>query len=1159
MGSGGFLASMRSASMNLPKDILDVVQSRSDSVRVFKSGPATQAVLASTMLAQGTDVVVIVPGAAELAGMAALLRLLAPPDAFAVFPPYPPRDADPAAWGRRWAALHGLASRRGPRGALLTLDNLLPRWPPRSVLEVHHLRLAKGDEMLVEAILEQAVAWGYERVRMVARPGEVAVRGDILDVYAPGLDLPVRMEFFGDVLEDMRLFDPATQRSKRDIKSFTLLPVAPAVTTPELVDAARERWSRHQRLGELTQAGRDHMERLLDDGGGRIPPGLYYEEPATLADWLPREAVRIVTGAQGLRTRLEEVQWSWRQWLDEQAGANGWRWPGAALLQNAEGARKAWLGNRQVVFEDLALGERGKGLDMPERTLHAFEDLFWQPEHKRRPWHTLVSALKDWSRERSQVVLSFRTERSRKKFLSLAEPDGIRPALEYAPDGKGLFALVSPLRKGFELQWGGALVLAEDVLQPGRAPSRADTGRDFVGLSAHDDLTEGDLLVHRDYGLARFAGLHRLNVGAAANDYLLLQYSGDDKLYLSVDRLNLVQRWKGPEGVQPALDRLGGTGWTRARDRARKAIETIARELVEMYAWRKIAKGYAYERVGDLFWEFEASFGFEETPDQAKAISEVLADMERPEPMDRLVCGDVGFGKTEVALRAAFRAALDGRQVALVCPTTVLAEQHYQTFLQRLEPYPVTVGMLSRFVPKPRQKAVLEAVARGQVDILIGTHRLLSKDVDLPNLGLLILDEEQRFGVRHKERLKEMRKNVDALALTATPIPRTLQLSLSGIRSLSVIETPPLDRKPVHTALIERDDDVLRQVLSRELERQGQVFWVHNRVKGLEAVAERVRALAPDARVGMAHGRMAATRLEDEVRRFWRGETDILVCTAIIESGLDFPRANTLIVDQAQLFGLGQLYQLRGRVGRSDRQAYAYFMIHSLKGLSEISRRRLQVILDMDYLGAGFRVAMEDLRLRGAGNILGEAQSGSIAKVGLDLYLEMLEEEVRRLKGESLTQDTDPELSIHFEANLPQEYITDSRDRMRYYKALSSARDTAALDELRGEIRDRFGPLPVEAERFVAVIGFKRLLAALQVSRAELYPNRAVLHWAEGATAVQPQRLVDWVQERPGRARMVPPGGLELRIPEKMSIRQGVPWMETQLAGLPGDEESHVA
>lgn len=1145
--------------MHIPKDIIDIVKGRADSARVFKSGPATQAVLACAMLARGTDVVVIVPGAAELAGMSALLKLLAPPDAFAVFPPYPARDSDPAAWGRRWSALHCLASRRGARGALLTLDNLLPLWPPRSVLDLHHLRLAKGEELMVEDILEQAVAWGFERVRMVSRPGEVAVRGDILDIHAPGPDLPVRMEFFGDVLEDMRLFDPVTQRSKQDIKEFTLLPVAPAVAAPDMVQAARARWDRHQRLGELTQAGRDHLERMLEQGGGRIPPGLYYEEPATLADWLPRGAVRIVAGAQGLRTRLEEVEWSWRQWLDEQAGTNGWRWPRAALLQTAEGARKAWLGNRQVIFEDLALGERGKGLEMPERSLHAFEDLFWQPEHKRRPWHTLVDALKGWTRERPQVVLSFRTERSRKKFLTLAETDGIRPGLEYAPDGKGLFALVSPLRKGFELQWSGALVLAEDVLQPGAAPSRTDRSRDFVGLAAYDDLTEGDLLVHRDYGLARFAGLHRLNVGAAANDYLLLQYSGDDKLYLSVDRLNLVQRYKGPEGAQPALDRLGGTGWTRARERARKAIETIARELVEMYAWRKIAKGYAYERVGDLFWEFEASFGFEETPDQARAIAEVLADMEKPEPMDRLVCGDVGFGKTEVALRAAFRAALDGRQVALVCPTTVLAEQHYQTFLARLEPYPVTVAMLSRFVPKPRQKAVLDAVARGEVDILIGTHRLLSKDVELPGLGLLILDEEQRFGVRHKERLKEMRKNVDALALTATPIPRTLQLSLSGIRSLSVIETPPLDRKPVHTALIERDDNMLRQILARELERQGQVFWVHNRVRGLEAVAERVQALAPDAHVGMAHGQMPERRLEEEVHRFWRGETDILVCTAIIESGLDFPRANTLVVDNAQLFGLGQLYQLRGRVGRSERQAYAYFMIPSLKTLSETSRRRLQVILDMDYLGAGFRVAMEDLRLRGAGNILGEAQSGSIAKVGLDLYLEMLEEEVRRLKGERLTQDTDPELSIHFAANLPQDYITDSTERMRYYKALSSARDNAILEELRGEIRDRFGSLPAEAERFVAVIGLKRLLAKLQVARAELYPNRAVLHWAEGATSVDPARLVAWVQQRPGQARMVPPGGLELRIPEKMSIRQGVPWMETQLAGLPGTEEPHVA
>jgi len=475
-------------------------------------------------------------------------------------------------------------------------------------------------------------------------------------------------------------------------------------------------------------------------------------------------------------------------------------------VQNSETARRSWTDGVQILFESLTLGSERKGVDLAERGIFAFEDLFWKPEHRQRPWHSLMAALKEWSRERPQVVLSFRSEQARKKFIGLAGQDGLVPATSYVPGNRGLFAVVSPLRHGAELSWCGALVLPEDALQPAAAGHRA-TVRDtaFKGLRAAEELSPGDLIVHRDWGLGRFGGLTRLTVGKATNDYLLLEYRGDDRLYLPVDRLGLVQRWKGPEGVAPVLDKLGGAGWSKTKAGVRKAVEKVAGELVEMYAFRKVAKGYAVSPPNELYWELEASFGFEETPDQERAIADVFRDMESPAPMDRLVCGDVGFGKTEVALRAAFRAAVDGRQVALLCPTTVLAEQHYQTFLRRLKDFPVNVAMLSRFVPAQRQKAVLAAAARGQVDILIGTHRLLSKDVILPRLGLLVLDEEQRFGVKHKERLKELRKSIDVLTLTATPIPRTLQLSLAGVRSLSVIETPPEERKPVATALIERD------------------------------------------------------------------------------------------------------------------------------------------------------------------------------------------------------------------------------------------------------------------------------------------------------------------------------------------------------------------
>ncbi len=771
------------------------------------------------------------------------------------------------------------------------------------------------------------------------------------------------------------------------------------------------------------------------------------------------------------------------------------------------------------------------------------------PAAQDRPWQHLVAGLREWQSQRRQVILSFSSERSRNKFLKLAEQDGITPALRYAPEAHGLFALVSPFRSGVELVWDNSLALGEDIIYPRAEKTPRAASRAFKGLDTFDDLKNGDLLVHRDYGIGRFAGLHHLDLNAAANDFLLIEYSGRDKLYVPADRLGLIQRFKGNEGVEPALDRLGGAAWAAGKEKARKAIEKIAADLVEMYAYRKVAKGFRYDPPGELYHEFEATFGFEETPDQAKAIQDVLDDMDKSEPMDRLVCGDVGFGKTEVALRAAFRAAAEGRQVALLCPTTVLAEQHYQTFRARLAGFPVNVGLLSRFVPRPRQKEVLKAAAAGQIDILIGTHRILSSDVKLPNLALLVLDEEQRFGVRHKEKLKALKKNVDVLTLTATPIPRTLQLSMSGIRELSIIETAPQDRKPVATAVLRRDDDVLRKVIAREIEREGQVFWVYNRVQGLERVAEYVRKLMPEARVGMAHGQMSETELETTMHKFWHGELDVLVCTSIVESGLDFPRANTLVVDQAQMFGLGQLYQLRGRVGRSDRQAYAFFVVPDAERLTAVAEERLRIIMDMDYLGAGFQVAMEDLRLRGAGNILGEVQSGHMSRVGLDLYLEMLEEAVGRLKGTPSALAAETELTLGLPAHIPASYIDDGRERLRCYKALTSAAGGAAREEAALSMRDRFGPFPEELNNFLAVLDFKQFLTELQVQRADVYRDHVRMFWPGGQTAVHPERIVQLAAEMPG-ARLHPPAGLSLPLAGELSFGEGLQKIRLALEGI---------
>jgi len=1133
-------------------------------VQVARSGLASQARMAHSLRNRDEHVVLVVRNSQELAEMKGLLTLFTPESSteetslstpvwdqpWTVIPQHPAGSHGRSAWSSRIASLYALSLQRPRQGVLVSLDNFLPKLPPTNLFDNHELILPLGDETGPDLVLEQCVEWGYLRVPMVTQPGEIALRGDILDIFCPGYARPVRLEFFGDLLEEIRLFEPSSQRSRGNLQELVLLPTSPLIMSRDLRSKAGAWWKTLEKQGQLPQGQASALIHAAEAGDTPILPGSYYETAAYLEDWLPSKSVFILPSERELQESLEESERTWGNFLDKQVEQTGVRQPASLALRTPEQATAVWGGNRRVHFQDLVLGVERRGVDLPERSYGSFQDIFVAAQDQERPWQALVARLRKWMLEKRQVLLSFTNERSRSKFLKLAEQDGLMPLLRYASREKGLFALVAPFRRGIDLAWDNVLILGEDVIQPRAERRERVTSGAFAGLKEYDDLTPGDHLVHRDYGIAIFDGLHRMELGGVANDFLLLKYAGDDKLYLPVDRLSLIQRFKGPDGGSPTLDKLGGSGWLASKSRARKAIEKIAHDLVEMYAWRRIAKGFSYGPINEMYREFEASFGFEETPDQARAIQDVLDDMAKPHPMDRLVCGDVGFGKTEVALRAAFRAACEGKQVALLCPTTILAEQHYQTFKSRLGGFPVNIGMLSRFVTKQKQKEVLAAAAKGQVDILIGTHRLLSDDVDLPNLALLILDEEQRFGVRHKEKLKKLKRNVDALTLTATPIPRTLQLSMSGIRELSVIETAPLGRKPVETDLVEREADMLRGYIKRELDRGGQVFWVHNRIEGLERVAEYVRKLVPDARLGQAHGQMTEKELETTMHRFWHGELDVLVCTAIVESGLDFPRANTLIVDQAQMFGLGQLYQLRGRVGRSDVQAHAVFVVNNLETVPDLARKRLRIILDMDYLGAGFQVAMEDLRLRGSGNILGEAQSGQMARVGLDLYLEMLEEEVRRLKGEEAESAVETELNIGVNAHIPETYVTDGRERLRFYKALSSAVDPVVLQDIELEMRDRFGPVPEELANFLGVLAFKRFLMSMQVQRADIFRDKVRLVWNEKADVIAPAALVAWVAERDGKARLVPPACLEYRMESGTSVRERLEQARAELESL---------
>jgi len=1205
------------------RDILaSLRKNRGECLHVTRSGPGTAARMAQFLLAEGHSVVLVAQDGQALSELRSLLTLFSPVQSahatnpartqwerdFISLPQLPLGSGGRSLWAERMAALYSLANRKPAQGVIVTLDNFLLRLPPVSIFSDHELRLHKGMDMAPELVMDQAIDWGYTRSPMVSVPGEIALRGDILDIFCPGYIKPLRLDFFGDTLDDIRLFEPSSQRSVADCPEICVLPVAPVIASKTLSARAEAFWKKEIRAGRLPKEALQGLVRTLESNPDQLRSGIFYEESSILFDWLPPDAVYLLPDERACEEQLKVVGRGFGDLLEEDAARDGLVQPARHVLVPLADALNALGKSTRVSFDGLRIGGALNTVaehPLPEKRHTDFQAVFPLQEAQERPWQYLVSLMKEWtassahrrgraasepaaygqdfapdeakksifSRHLSawfedpvalpgdsgpafgKLVLSFGTERSRERFLKLAEQDGLFPNLRLDAGENGVFALISPFRQGLSLGWDNTLVLGEEVLQPRLERAKRLPRTAFQGLDRYDELFKGDFLVHRDYGVGVFGGLERMSLGGVESDYLLLFYAGEDKLYLPVDRLSLIQKFKGADGVEPHADKLGGSLWLASKDKARRAIEKIAADLVEMYALRKVMKGFRYTPINEMYREFEATFGFEETPDQSRAIEEVLADMEKPEPMDRLVCGDVGFGKTEVALRAAFRAALEGRQVALLCPTTILAEQHYQTFRSRLSGFPVNVGLLSRFVPKPKQKEVLAAVAGGQIDILIGTHRLLSKDLVVPKLGLLILDEEQRFGVRHKERLKEIRKNVDALTLTATPIPRTLQLSLSGIRELSVIETPPPERKPVSTALIERDDATLRQIVAREIEREGQVFWVYNRVQGLERVAEYVKKLVPAARVGMAHGQMGEAILEKTMHDFWHGELDVLVCTSIIESGLDFPRANTLVVDQAQMFGLGQLYQLRGRVGRSDRQAFAVFVTPDPDKLQDPARQRMRIILDMDHLGAGFQVAMEDLRLRGAGNILGESQSGHMNRLGLDLFLEMLEEAVAKLRGERIETYVETELNLGVPALIPQEYMQESRERLRYYKLLSSAQDDASQQDIEMEMRDRFGVFPEVLLSFVAILRFKRKLTRWGVGRADILPEKVRLAFSDKCR-LEPAALVDFVskmREREREVRLHPPAVLELPLKGE-NVMESLGAIETVLHGLMSGE-----
>ena len=1015
---------------------------------------------------------------------------------------------------RRMNALHQI--RTLPAAKVVTsIDALMQRLMPVDIFSRTVLALKVGASIEREALTAGLLRLGYRRVSVVEIPGEFSIRGGIIDISSTAYQEPLRVEFLGETVESLRLFDPATQKSTAKMDRAIVLPAREYLRTgagPEALApiAADAEWRAPDLYG--------HMQSLFDYF--TTPPLLALDQPAALKlscnalweridDGYLRHSDKEETSPYPSPERL------FLTWQDITTQTSGWTQLALEPLAEADESWQPVQAFPAQVPASAGLGARGTPFG---QTLSILERL----------------------RDECRVLLVARSRGQVDRLLALLREHDV-PAIEWSSSA---WSTSTPTRAPFFVRHGDlsagflsselrlAVLTEEELFAKGARHKPQAKSKAATFLSSLEDLNVGDYVVHVQHGIAKYRGLKRLSVQDFDSDYLILEFYGGDTLYVPLDRLNQVQRYSGAEGHVPRLDRLGGTSWARTTARVKKDIEEMAHELIDLYANRELAKRHSYGYDSTLYHEFEAAFEYEETPDQLKAIDDITRDMGSSKPMDRLVCGDVGYGKTEVAMRAAFKAVEDNRQVAVLVPTTLLAHQHYDNFAERFAPFPTRVALLSRFQSPKEAKAILKDLAAGSIDVVIGTHRLLQKDVQFRNLGLVIIDEEQWFGVKHKERLKELRTQVDVLTLTATPIPRTLQMAMASVRDLSIIDTPPAGRLSIRTQVVRSSDKLIREAILRELGRGGQVYFVHNRVETMERTGAWLQRIVPEARVVMAHGQMDAKPLEAVMLKFFRREADVLVASAIIQSGIDVPNANTIIVNRADTFGLAQLYQLRGRVGRSGDQAYAYFLVPDEGQLTEDAQKRLMAIQQFTELGSGFRIAAADLEIRGAGNLLGKQQSGHIAAIGLDLYMQMVEQAVHRLKGQVVEEEPDPTLRLNVSAFIPEDYVADSHQRLSLYKRLSSSTQIGDLALLHGEIQDRFGPPPGPVERLLEVMQIRLQAKALRLASIELKTGSVVITLDAKSQVSQTavQRLMD---RHKARIRFLSPLSFELQMPHQ--------------------------
>jgi transcription-repair coupling factor (superfamily II helicase) len=1011
---------------------------------------------------------------------------------------------------RRVEALYALRAASSPLVVVTSALALIERVIPPEILVANMDHKLSGQSADPEGFMRTLIERGFFRVSLVEDYGDLSRRGGVLDVYAPLYRWPLRFEFFGDQLESIRLFHPVTQRSMGALEDAVILPASEIVLDAEARRRAQDAVYEDVRKELLTPAaGNIWFDRIAEGyhlGAFESVFSVFFEKTASIWDYLDRNAILIWSDAVQVRREMEG-QWAklLRAW-DEGGSESEWRRPPNELYDEAEKSFEAASRFQQLLCNSLSEPQGASTVfDLGTAPHTELAAAVRAHENKERLLDPLAARFRRWIDEGTSVYLICSHKERAARIAELLENYGIESVVSGRGFGEESFRsnlvkiMHGALSNGFFWQAEKLAVVAEEEIFERRPRRRGQKPVGGIFLNSFQDLHQGDFVVHVDHGIGVYKELAHLNAGGAENDFLLIAYQDADKLYVPVGKLEKVQKYMGLDGQEPQVDKLGGKSWERAKKKARESAEKMAEELLDLYAIRQVGEGYSFTAPDNYFQEFETTFAFEETPDQVKAIEDVLDDMTSKRPMDRLICGDVGYGKTEVALRAAFKAVMDGKQVAMLVPTTVLAEQHHESFHGRFDGFPVNVASLSRFKSAAQQKAILDGLKKGSIDIAIGTHRLLQEDVVFKDLGLLIIDEEHRFGVRHKERLKKLRTSVDVLTLTATPIPRTLHMALAGLRDLSTIETPPQDRRAIETYVTNYDEFAIREAIHREINRSGQVFFVHNHVQTIQQMAARLTVLVPEARISVAHGQMRERDLERVMLDFIHKKIDVLVCTTIIESGLDIPAANTIIINRADRFGLAQIYQLRGRVGRSSEQAYAYLIIPGETLISRDAQKRLRALLDFSELGAGFKIALNDLQIRGGGAILGSSQSGHIAAIGYELYLELLEKAVKSMKGDpSQSEAIETEINLPVSAFLPVDYICDTDQRLIAYKRLATLADEQSIEELAGEWRDRYGPLPETVKSLILMAMMRLLLKRLKVVRLDGDEENFTLSFAQG-------------------------------------------------------------